>query len=128
VAPPARRPTVLIVEDDAALREMYRAAFKIGGYDVGAVGDGLDALRWIDAHPPDAIVLDLTLPRVGGRDVQRELCAGAETRDIPIVIVTGGNADGLDPSVPCVILRKPVEPDALVATVDKCIRGHGRAV
>jgi DNA-binding response OmpR family regulator len=107
---------------------MYRSALKTAGYDVGAVEDGLDALRWVDAHAPDAIVLDLTLPRVGGRDVQRELRARAETRNIPIVIVTGGPSDDLDRSAPCIILQKPVEPDTLVDTVEKCLRGHSRGV
>ena len=103
---------------------MYRTALKAAGYEVGAVEDGLDALRWIDAHPPDAIVLDLTLPRVGGRDVRRELEARAETRLIPIVIVTGGDASDMETSMACVVLRKPVEPDTLVSTVEKCVRGR----
>jgi DNA-binding response OmpR family regulator len=101
---------------------MYRSALTLAGYDVGAVEDGLDALRWIDAHPPDALVLDLTLPRVGGRDVQRELRASAETCNIPIIVVTGGNADDMPTSELCAVLHKPVDPDTLLDTVARCVR------
>ena len=126
--PPARRPTVLIVEDDVPLRDMYRSALKVAGYEVGGVDDGLDALRWIEEHTPDAIVLDLILPRLGGRDVHSELQTRAETRSIPIVIVTGDDAADIPASELCVVLQKPVEPHTLVDTVSRCIRRHGRAV
>ena len=58
----ARRTTVLIVEDDLALRQMYRAALAFAGFDIREVGNGLDALRQIDGDPPDAVILDLGLP------------------------------------------------------------------
>src|SRR5688572_22043982 len=81
--------TVLVVEDDRELREMYRAVLMGAGHTVVAVEDGIDALRHIEQVPPNLIVLDLVLPRLSGYDVQRELASRAETRDIPIVVVTG---------------------------------------
>jgi DNA-binding response OmpR family regulator len=56
---------VLIVEDDHALREMYRAALIMSGYAVVAVEDGIDALRHVEQALPNLIVLDLALPRLG---------------------------------------------------------------
>lgn len=87
--PSPRKATLLVVEDDHALRELYRATLLAFGYAVVAVEDGVDALRYVDGQIPSLIVLDLALPRLGGRDVQRELASRAETRDIPIVVVTG---------------------------------------
>jgi two-component system response regulator MprA len=113
---------VLIVEDDAALRALYRAALQLEGYAVIAVEDGLDALRYIDINTPSAIVLDLDLPRLGGRDVQRELTAGMDTHGIPIIIVTGGDTSDLDPKDFACILRKPLHPEAVVDAVRRCLR------
>ena len=80
---------VLIVEDDHALREMYRTALIMSGYAVVAVEDGIDALQHVEQALPNLIVLYLALPRLGGHDVARELASCAETRDIPILVVTG---------------------------------------
>lgn len=56
---------MLVVEDDHALREIYRAALSVAGYGVLAVEDGIDAFRQVDKAPPNLIVLDLVLPRLG---------------------------------------------------------------
>jgi DNA-binding response OmpR family regulator len=119
--PGARGPTVLVVEDDPALRRSYRAALTVEGFAVLTAEDGLDALRSIDMHPPDAIVLDLGLPRLNGLDVARELAANATTQHIPIVIVTGESADLNEAHFDCV-LRKPVTPDQLIDAIRNCTR------
>ena len=113
---------VLIVEDDSALRALYRAALQLEGYAVVAVEDGVDALRHIEVEHPAAVVLDLDLPRLGGRDVQREINAHVDTRRIPIVIVTGSDTSDLDPRDFACILRKPVDPQALITAVERCLR------
>ena len=121
--PPTRsKTTVLVVEDDLSLREMYRAALTVAGHTVAAVEDGIDALRHIEKAAPNLIVLDLALPRLGGHDVQRELASRAETRDIPIVVVTGTDTRNLKPTDFDCILTKPVSTDALVVAVDRCLR------
>jgi CheY-like chemotaxis protein len=118
------RNLVLVVEDDRELRELYRRTLAIAGYSVAAVEDGIDALRRIDvsARKPDVLVLDMALPRLGGRDVQRELASRADTRDIQVVVVTGGDARDLDPDDFACILRKPFDPEALVEAVENCLR------
>ena len=123
--PPApRRPAVLIVEDDPELRTLYRTALSLAGYSVVAVGDGIDALRLIDANPPDIVVLDMALPRLGGRDVRLEVGSHSETAAIPIVVVTG-DARGLNTSDYACVLQKPIDLDTLVRTVERCLREAG---
>ena len=119
-----RRTTVLIVEDDLALRRMYRVALAFAGFDVQEVGNGLDALRHIDADPPDAVILDLGLPLIDGFTVRQDIAAHALTRLIPIVVVTGSGDDLEWLDVACV-LRKPVMPDKLVDAVRKCLASGG---
>ena len=87
--------TVLLVEDDHALRELYRATLVAAGFSVVAVEDGVEALRYMDGHTPSLVVLDLGLPRLGGEDVRRELASRSDTRDIPVVIVTGADTHHL---------------------------------
>ena len=114
--------SVLIVEDDPELRALYRALLQMEGFTVVAVEDGIDALRHIEVDPPDAVVLDLGLPRLGGRDVHREIAGRTEMRGIPIVIVTGEPIDDLDPKDFACILRKPLDPQSLINAVRDCLR------
>jgi len=125
VVPPApRRPAVLIVEDDPELRTLYRTALSLAGYSVVAVGDGIEALRRIDAEPPDIVVLDMALPRLGGRDVSIEVGSHRDTAAIPIVVVTA-DARGLNTNDFACILQKPIDLDTLVRAVERCLRDAG---
>jgi CheY-like chemotaxis protein len=114
-----------VVEDDPAVRALYRTALHdFGGYVVVAVEDGLDALRYLDMNDtPAAVVLDLGLPRLHGRDVLNEMAARGLTPDVPVVVVTGQSLAGLNDRDFTCVLRKPVSPDQLVATVEACLAG-----
>jgi DNA-binding response OmpR family regulator len=116
----ASRHSVLIVEDDADLRRLYRHALAFDGFMVREVGDGLDALRQIDANPPDLVLLDLGLPLISGITVKQEITAHAHTRHIPVLVVTGTAAPFPESDVAC-LLRKPVRPDELVIAVRRCL-------
>jgi len=115
-----RAKRILIVEDDADLRRLFRMALSVAGYDVEEAGDGVEALQLVENRPPDLVVLDLMLRALDGISVQQELAARAITAHIPIVIVTGSSLELTRPNVACV-LRKPVMPDELVKTVASCL-------
>ena len=119
---------ILVVEDDPQLRELYRNALRTAGYVVVAGEDGADALRQIEHSRPALVVLDLALPRVDGRDVHRELKARPETRNIPVIIVSGTDMADVDVKQIAYVLRKPCDPDRLVAAVDQCMRRAGGGV
>jgi DNA-binding response OmpR family regulator len=116
----ARRTPVLVVEDDAHLREYFRSTLAAVGFAASAVEDGLDALRHIEVTPPRAIVLDLGLPRLSGVDLYRELRAHPRTRDIAIVVVTGKEHLLDEEHFDCV-LRKPVLSEQLLFAVEDCL-------
>jgi two-component system, OmpR family, response regulator RpaA len=111
---------ILIVEDDTALRRMFRTVLAMAGYDVEEAGDGVEALQLVENRLPDLIVLDLVLRSLDGVSVQQDLAARAVTRHIPIVIVTGSTIDTASLDVACV-LRKPVMPDDLLKAVKSCL-------
>jgi DNA-binding response OmpR family regulator len=120
VPSPPRRRTVLVVEDDPDLRALYRSALSLAGYVVVAVADGIDALRHFDGDTPDAVVLDIGLPRLGGRDVQRELASHADLSSVPIIAVSG-DVSGLHPKDFSCILLKPIDLDELLEAVARCV-------
>jgi CheY-like chemotaxis protein len=117
---------ILVVEDDADLRRMFRTALVMSGYDVEEAGDGIDALRLIENRVPDLIVLDLVLRSLDGVSVRQELAARAITRHIPVVIVTGSSIETDSLEVACV-LRKPIQSDELVRTVRHCMAAGSAA-
>lgn len=117
--------SILIVEDDHDLRRMFRLALSVAGYAVSETADGISALRFVELLKPDMVILDLGLPLLSGLDVQKEIAAHAQTRQILVVVVTGSAAALDDAGVNCV-LRKPVTPDHLVAVVGQCFASHSR--
>ena len=117
----AHTATVLVVEDDAPLRELYRGNLAASRYRVLAASDGLTALELIDVERPDVVVLDLGLPRVSGWDVYRELRSRPETERIPVIIVTANDLEGIRQQDVATFLKKPVDPVVLLAAVDDAV-------
>jgi DNA-binding response OmpR family regulator len=113
--------TILIVEDDVELRRLFRTALTFSGYRVLEAGDGLEALRVMDSTPVAGVVLDLGLPLVPGQVVLQEVAARAHSHSVPVVIVVTGLPGPHDELQANCVLRKPVTPEKLIATIRECI-------
>jgi DNA-binding response OmpR family regulator len=113
-----RRRRILVVEDDAALASMYRSALRFAGFDVQLATDGMSALWAIDQATPDLVVLDLHLPRLRGEAILSELSANPALQHIPVVVVTGSDAQAAVAQASA-ILRKPCAPDTLLAVIEE---------
>lgn len=85
---------ILIVEDNALVREMYRSALKNVGAQLVETQRGEMACEIARREAPDLIILDLILPDISGREVARRLKASPETRNIPILAVTNAATAG----------------------------------
>ena len=118
--------SVLVVEDEAAIREIVSYNLSKQGHRVAAGGSGEVALAVADLQSFDAVVLDRMLPGVDGLAVCRELRNDPRTRSIPIIMLTAlsGDADvvaglreGADDYV-----TKPFSPKVLVARVEAALR------
>src|SRR5579862_7370922 len=109
--------TVLLVDDDPATCEMFRQALRLSGFHVRTAADGVSALLQVDLERPDVIVLDLDLPGVSGLDVHDELAARADTRGVPVIMVTA--TDWKPRTPPFALLRKPVPTDRLAEAIDR---------
>ena len=80
--------TILLVEDSRFLRLMNERALTRAGYSVMTAGDGQEALRLASERPPDLILLDLLLPKLGGAQVLRSLKNNTLTAGIPVVVLS----------------------------------------
>jgi len=86
---------VLLVEDDAALAQMYRVKLERDGYTVRVAGDGEEALGLLDRDVPDLIFLDVRLPRMDGLTFLERLRAAQHTKNLPVVIVSNYSGEEL---------------------------------
>lgn len=86
---------VLLVEDDAALAQMYRIKLERDGYTVQVAGDGAEALGLLTAELPDLIFLDVRLPRMDGLTFLERVRADERTRNLPVVIVSNYSEEEL---------------------------------
>ncbi len=120
------RTTVMVVEDDADIRELLRYNFAQEGYGVEAAGDGEQALKLIERRVPDLLVLDLMMPGMSGLELCRKLRAVPTTATLPILILTakGEEVDrilGLEMGADDYVV-KPFSPREVVARVKALLR------
>ncbi len=119
-------PTVLVVEDEESLATLISYNLTKEGYRVALCADGEEALVLIDESRPDLILLDWMLPTVSGIEICRRLRQRAETRNIPLVMLTarGEESDrirGLDTGADDYVV-KPFSMAELVARLRAVLR------
>ena len=116
---------ILVVDDVPDERGYLVTVLEDAGYTVSEAVDGEDALAHVAAARPDLITLDITMPEKSGVSVYRSLKSGADTKDIPIIVVTGVSDDFKEfissrrqVPPPDGYLSKPVDHEELLKTVE----------
>jgi DNA-binding response OmpR family regulator len=84
----ARRPRVLVVEDEEPIRDLVCFHLDLAGYDCTAVGEGREGLRCATEQEFDLVVLDIVLPTVDGVTLCRTMRREGVNRDVPIMMLT----------------------------------------
>lgn len=120
---------IMVVDDEADVRNFLKAALLEAGFKVITVDDGNVALEELKKQKPDLISLDLVMPKKSGAKFYRELTKNKEWKKIPVIIVTGharddlGQADlkELSMSGPGIYLEKPVKPNNYIAAIKKLL-------
>jgi diguanylate cyclase (GGDEF)-like protein len=117
---------VLVVDDEKDVRTVVSAALEDAGYDCIVAADGVEALRLAHASIPDAVVLDLRMPKLSGEEVHRAMRHNGATRYVPVIFLSAQRdtkdkarliLEGADDYV-----TKPFDSDELVARVTAAIR------
>ena len=80
---------ILFVDDDPIMREFAVVHLSTDKAEVSLAADGVEALERIAATAPDIVLLDLEMPRLDGFEVLARLRANPQTRDLPVIVVTG---------------------------------------
>lgn len=115
--------TVVVVDDDEAVRDAIADVLSLDGYAVLTASDGDEALRVLLGAPrPCVALVDLIMPRVDGWELMRALGAEAALRDIPVVCTTAGRDEV--PSGCHSVLRKPFDDRALAAAVRRAFGAY----
>jgi len=116
---------ILIVDDYPDALDIWTIYLQSMGYRVSTASDGEEAVAQAERLLPDLIVLDLELPRISGYEAAAHLRANPETRDIPLIALTGFSHDrqldraraaGFDE-----IAIKPCDPDSLVTLIERLL-------
>jgi twitching motility two-component system response regulator PilG len=127
--PGSKKRTVLLVDDSTVLLEALTAAFEDAGWEVGHAIDGEEVFRKITAFDPDALLLDIYMPKINGADVCRLVKAHPHWKKIHLVLMSARMSDkevetfrrmGADG-----FLKKPFEPAAAVKLLSDALAARG---
>jgi two-component system, OmpR family, response regulator MprA len=121
------RPQILVVDDERAVRDALARALELGGYDVALAADGEEGLGLVDEFAPDAVVLDLMMPRLDGLQACRLLRARGDRT--PVLILTARSevserVEGLEAGADD-YLTKPFALEELLARLQALLRRSG---
>jgi two-component system response regulator MprA len=120
---------ILVVDDDQAVRDSLARSLQYSGYEVSTAADGVEALAKLAAGRPDAVIMDVMMPRLDGLETTRMLRANGN--DVPILVLTARDSvhdrvDGLDAGGDD-YLAKPFALDELLARIRALVRRAGSA-
>lgn len=118
-----KRPTIMVVDDDAAIVKMLERTLRLEGYDVVTAGDGKAALLLLEKANPDLVILDIMMPGLDGLQVLQLM---RERSNVPVIMLTARDEDfsikqtlelGADDYV-----KKPFRTPVLLARIQAKLR------
>lgn len=121
-----KRLKVLIADDDPQTAKLLQAELKRQGFETVTVADGQEAVKRIKTDPPDAVVLDLMMPKFHGFEVCRMVKGDPTTKDVKVLILTAraykpDQDKAMELGADAFIL-KPFEPKDVVKSIKKLVK------
>lgn len=117
--------TILLVEDDAAVRRYLEVTLRRAGYDVICAANGIEAIKAALSSKIDAVVTDALMPHLNGHELCRYLRARPEFSRLPILLLSGLDPNASAPEInehADVHLTKPVRSEAFTDCLAKLLR------
>ncbi|MDP3853102.1 response regulator transcription factor [Phenylobacterium sp.] len=125
-SPNAARYRILVVEDEPMVLELITTRLGLAGYQTFYGRDGYEALARINDVRPNAMILDINMPRLDGFDVLRHMKVSGQLARVPVMVLTARNqADDVQTAIKLGardFLAKPFNDDQLLARVARLIR------
>jgi two-component system response regulator VicR len=117
--------TVLVVDDDPGIRRLMKGFFKVEGFLAVTATNGLEALKYLqEGGVADVILLDLRMPLMDGWTFRRELLANPALAHIPVIVLSGANADRTPELQAAAWFDKPVTVKQVVVEVRRLCEGR----
>jgi Response regulator containing CheY-like receiver, AAA-type ATPase, and DNA-binding domains len=114
----ARPQRVLIVDDAAEIRELWRLWLTFWGFAVQEAQNGAEAVRMALANPPDLVLMDLWMPVLDGLEAMKQLKDDARTAHVPVVALSAQATAPAPAAIveagACTFIQKPCDPDELL--------------
>jgi len=123
----SRKKTILLVEDDEFLAELYATKLKLEGYDVILATDGERGYKLANEKNPDLILLDIILPKMDGFEILKKLKTQNKTKSLPIILLTNLSQKdevkrGLDLGADDYLIKAHFMPSEVILKIKKILK------
>jgi CheY-like chemotaxis protein len=120
--------TILFVEDDTVVVQVYRAKLVREGFAVEVAEDGLVAVKMLAAVKPDVVVLDLMMPKLNGVDVLKYIRSTAALKETPVIILSNAHMTRLAQEAAAIgaersLLKSSCTPSKLIDVINDLLSG-----
>lgn len=112
---------ILVVDDEPHIVRYLTAFLKDSGYDTCSASNGEEALDVLKREKPDLVTLDLQMPNETGTGFYRHMSKSKEFKNVPVIVISGIPGRHLAVPKPVGVFEKPIDRDALLATIKKTI-------
>ncbi len=123
----AKRPNILMVDDDPMYIDIYATKLRSSGYDIIVSQDGKEAFHLARTERPDAILLDIMMPHMGGQELLVALKADDATKDIPVIMLSilnqGSEVDAaMEHGAACYLVKSDLTPQQIMDELQRCMK------
>ncbi len=119
--------SVLIIEDDSYISEMYKIKLESEDFEVAIAKDGVTGIKMLEKQKPDIILLDIVMPKMDGFDVLKIIKKNIELKDVPVVLLTNlGQKEnvekGFDLGADSYIIKAHFTPSEVIEKIKEILK------
>lgn len=112
---------ILVVDDEPHIVKYLTTFLQDSGYETCSAANGEEAFEVLKKEKPDLVTLDLQMPNETGTRFYRNMIKAKEFKDLPVIVISGIPGRHLAVSKPVAVFEKPIDRDALLATIKDSI-------